>query len=61
MVFVSQSRKGQAEKDALFAHLRVLQADLSMVEVWIDDDIGGGDEAWEADIEAVERKWRSCR
>jgi hypothetical protein len=50
MVFVSYSHKNEAEKDALLTHLRVLQKGTDCVEVWSDDDIGGG-EAWEAAIE----------
>jgi hypothetical protein len=50
MVFVSYSRKDEAEKDALLAHLRVLQSGAEIVEVWSDEEIGGG-EAWEAAID----------
>lgn len=55
MVFISYSHKDEAEKDALLTQLRVLQRGTEMVEVWNDDEIGGG-EAWEAAIEkAIQR------
>ena len=50
MVFVSYSRKDEAEKDALLTHLRVLQNAADMVEIWSDDEIGGG-ETWELALE----------
>jgi len=50
MVFVSYSHRDEAEKEALLAHLRALQSGGDSVEVWGDDEIGGG-EAWEAAIE----------
>jgi hypothetical protein len=50
MVFVSYSHKDDAEKDALLTHLRVLRDGADLVEVWSDEEIGGG-EAWEAAIE----------
>jgi hypothetical protein len=50
MVFVSYSHKDEAEKDALMAHLRILQRGTENVEVWSDEEIKGG-EAWEAAID----------
>ncbi len=50
MVFVSYSHKDEAEKEALLAHLRVLDRAAERVEVWSDDEMRGGD-AWEASIE----------
>ncbi|HYK02198.1 MAG TPA: TIR domain-containing protein [Thermoanaerobaculia bacterium] len=50
MVFVSYSHKDEAEKEALLTQLRVLQRGADLIEVWSDDEIGGG-EAWEAAIE----------
>ena len=50
MVFVSYSHKDEAEKEALLTHLRVLQGGEENVEMWSDEEIGGG-EAWEAAIE----------
>jgi AAA+ ATPase superfamily predicted ATPase len=50
MVFVSYSHKDEAEKEALLTQLRVLQKGTDLVEVWSDDEIGGG-AAWETAIE----------
>jgi hypothetical protein len=50
MVFISYSHKDEAEKDALMTHLHALQSGDENVEVWSDDEIGGG-EAWEAAID----------
>jgi hypothetical protein len=50
MVFISYSHKDEAEKSALLTQLRVLQRGADLIEVWGDDEIGGG-AAWEAAIE----------
>jgi serine/threonine protein kinase len=49
IVFISYSHKDEIEKEALLAHLRVLQyADL--IDLWSDDRIGPGSD-WEQEID----------
>jgi AAA+ ATPase superfamily predicted ATPase len=50
MVFISYCHKDEAEKEALLTHLRVLEKGAGIIEVWSDDQIGGG-ETWMATID----------
>ena len=50
-IFISYSHRDEEEKNALLAHLGVLQG-AGLVDVWSDDRIGGGAD-WESDIRAT--------
>jgi CheY-like chemotaxis protein len=48
VVFISYSRRDEAEKEKLVSHLGVLQG-AGLVDLWSDDRIGAG-EAWQVNI-----------
>jgi hypothetical protein len=47
-IFISYSRKDEKEKEAVLAHLGVLQH-IGLINVWSDDRIGAGSD-WEEEI-----------
>lgn len=53
VIFLSYSHRDEAEKDQLVAHLNVLRHD--GIELWVDDDIPGGDDWQRQILEHVER------
>ncbi|MCB0168011.1 MAG: toll/interleukin-1 receptor domain-containing protein [Anaerolineae bacterium] len=50
-IFISYSRKDEAEKEQLLAHLSVLQH-AGLTQVWSDDQIGAGHD-WQQEIQEV--------
>jgi hypothetical protein len=54
MVYVSYSHQDSDEKDALVKHLGVLQA-AGLLDIWVDDNIGGGDDWLQAIEDALHR------
>ena len=49
VVFISYSRKDEAEKDMLVSHLGVLQEAAGLIDLWSDGRIGAGED-WQAQI-----------
>jgi hypothetical protein len=48
VVFISYSHKDETEKEQLVSHLKVLES-AGLIELWVDDRIGGGAD-WEEEI-----------